>query len=167
MDDYGPVVNGLEQDIDQVEEAVFSSERTNPTERIYYLKREVIEFHRATAPLLNPLNHLASRTIPHVHEDVQEYFRDVGERAAKRGHAPDLGLGGDCGGADDDCRYLRYELQEHAGARFHVRISCGARGHGFGVLRALLLLQTSQLVVRAFWFLNSLRGWGRATDQSE
>ncbi len=77
VDDYGPVVDGLEQDIDQVEEAVFSSERTNPTERIYYLKREVIEFHRATAPLLNPLNHLASRTIPHVHEDVQEYFRDV------------------------------------------------------------------------------------------
>ena len=77
VDDYGPVVDGLEQDIDQVEEAVFSSERTNPTERIYYLKREVIEFRRATAPLLNPLNHLAAGTMPHVHEDVQEYFRDV------------------------------------------------------------------------------------------
>jgi len=77
VDDYGPVVDGLEQDIDQVEEAVFSSDRSNPTERIYYLKREALEFRRATAPLLNPLNHLASRTIPHVNEDVQEYFRDV------------------------------------------------------------------------------------------
>ena len=37
----------------------------------------MIEFRRATAPLLNPLNHLASRTTPHVNEDVQEYFRDV------------------------------------------------------------------------------------------
>ncbi len=77
VDDYGPVVLGLEQDIDQVEETVFSGERTNPTERIYYLKREVIEFRRATAPLLNPLNHLATRTMPHVNEDVQEYFRNV------------------------------------------------------------------------------------------
>ena len=77
VDDYFPVVNGLELDIDQVEEAVFSEERTNPVERIYYLKREVLEFRRATAPLLNPLNLLAVRTLPQVHDDVREYFRDV------------------------------------------------------------------------------------------
>ncbi len=77
VDDYVPVVDGLELDIDQVEEAVFSADRTNPVERIYYLKREVLEFRRATAPLLNPLNQLAARTLPQVHEDVREYFRDV------------------------------------------------------------------------------------------
>ena len=77
VDDYVPVVNGLELDIDQVEETVFSEERTNPAERIYYLKREVLEFRRATAPLLNPLNLLAVRTLPQVHEDVREYFRNV------------------------------------------------------------------------------------------
>ncbi len=77
VDDYVPVLEGLELDIDQVEEAVFSEERTNPVERIYYLKREVLGFRRATAPLLNPLNLLAVRTLPQVHEDVREYFRDV------------------------------------------------------------------------------------------
>ncbi|MEE9263002.1 MAG: magnesium/cobalt transporter CorA, partial [Vicinamibacteria bacterium] len=77
VDDYVPVVDGLELDIDQVEEAVFSADRTNPVERIYYLKREVLEFRRATAPLLNPLNQLAARTLPQVHDDVREYFRDV------------------------------------------------------------------------------------------
>lgn len=78
VDDYVPVVDGLELDIDQVEEAVFSAERTNSAERIYYLKREVLEFRRATAPLLNPLNQLAVRPLPEVHEDVREYFRDDG-----------------------------------------------------------------------------------------
>ncbi len=77
VDDYGPVVEGVEQDIDQVEEDVFSGDRTNPVERIYYLKREVIEFRRATAPLLDPLNQLAARPLPQVHQDVREYFRDV------------------------------------------------------------------------------------------
>jgi magnesium transporter len=77
VDDYGPVVEGLELDIDQVEETVFSADRTNPAERIYYLKREVLEFRRATAPLLNPLNQLAAGPLPQVHEDVREYFRDV------------------------------------------------------------------------------------------
>ena len=66
VDEYAPVVDGLELDIDQVEEVVFSEERTNPAERIYYLKREVLEFRRATAPLLNPLNLLAARAQPQV-----------------------------------------------------------------------------------------------------
>lgn len=77
VDDYAPVVNGVEQDIEQVEEQVFSSERNNPAERIYYLKREVLEFRRATAPLLTPLSQLASHPLPHVHPDSRQYFRDA------------------------------------------------------------------------------------------
>ncbi|HLE21960.1 MAG TPA: CorA family divalent cation transporter, partial [Vicinamibacteria bacterium] len=66
-----------EQDIEEVEEEVFSSKRTNPAERIYYLKREVMEFRKATAPLLLPLDQLATQSLPHVHPDVREYFRNV------------------------------------------------------------------------------------------
>ena len=77
VDDYAPVVDGVEQDIEQVEEQVFSSERNNPAERIYYLKREVLEFRRATAPLLTPLSQLASQPLPHVHSEGRQYFRDV------------------------------------------------------------------------------------------
>jgi magnesium transporter len=77
VDDYLPVVAGLEDDIDQVEAEVFSSNRTNPVERIYYLKREVLEFRRATAPLLVPLNQLAVQPIAVVRQEVREYFRDV------------------------------------------------------------------------------------------
>ena len=43
VDDYEPAIEGLETDIDEIEEEVFSGERTNPAERIYQLKREVLE----------------------------------------------------------------------------------------------------------------------------
>jgi magnesium transporter len=77
VDDYEPVLAGIEDDIEELEEEVFSPRRTNPTERIYKLKREVLEMHRATAPLQEPLQKLASGHYGLVHEEIQEYFRDV------------------------------------------------------------------------------------------
>src|SRR4051812_26340425 len=77
VDDYEPVLAGIEDDIEEVEADVFSPKRTNPTERIYKLKREVLEMHRATAPLAEPLKRLASGFYEVVHEDIHEYFRDV------------------------------------------------------------------------------------------
>lgn len=77
VDDYAPVVAGLEQDIEEVEAEVFSDSRENPIERIYFLKREVLAFHRAAAPLREPLQRLADGDLPWVHEDGAEYFRDV------------------------------------------------------------------------------------------
>jgi magnesium transporter len=83
VDDYSPVLAGIEEDIEEVEEQVFSSDRTNPTERIYKLKREVLSMHRATAPLVEPLEHLAEGRVPIVHEDIREYFRDVYDHVAR------------------------------------------------------------------------------------
>jgi magnesium transporter len=77
------VLRGVEQDIEQLEEQVFSDQRTNPTERIYKLKREVLEMHRATAPLIEPLKKLAAGHYDVVHEDIREYFRDVYDHALR------------------------------------------------------------------------------------
>ncbi len=77
VDDYKQVIEGVTQDIDELEEQVFSIVRENPAERIYYLKREVLEFHRATAPLVNPLNLLVSQTSAVMSDEVRNYFRDV------------------------------------------------------------------------------------------
>jgi magnesium transporter len=77
VDDYEPVLAGIEDDIEELEQDVFSPRRSNPTERIYKLKREVLEMHRATAPLVDPLDKLASGYYDVVHEDIHEYFRDV------------------------------------------------------------------------------------------
>ena len=50
VDDYVPVLQGLQDDIDQIEEQVFSGD-VGVSKRIYQLTREVIAFHRAVEPL--------------------------------------------------------------------------------------------------------------------
>ena len=50
VDDYGPVLEGLQDDIDQIEEQVFGGD-TAVSKRIYQLTREVIAFYRAVEPL--------------------------------------------------------------------------------------------------------------------
>ncbi|MHA7263605.1 magnesium and cobalt transport protein CorA [Arthrobacter sp. TMN-37] len=50
VDEYLPVVNGLENDIDEIENELFGGD-PDVSRRIYELHREVIEFQRATQPL--------------------------------------------------------------------------------------------------------------------
>ncbi|XAS66345.1 magnesium/cobalt transporter CorA [Micrococcaceae bacterium Sec5.7] len=50
VDDYAPVVAGLENDIDEIEDQLFSGDST-VSRRIYELAREVIQFQRAIHPL--------------------------------------------------------------------------------------------------------------------
>src|ERR671916_2325275 len=57
VDGYAPVVAGLENDIDEIETEVFRGD-PKVSRRIYELSREVIEFQRATTPLLDMLNGL-------------------------------------------------------------------------------------------------------------
>jgi magnesium transporter len=82
VDDYAPVVEGLEADIEEVEEEIFRR-HGDPTERIYRLKREVIEFHRAASPLLAPLERLERGVFPQVDETLRSYFRDVADHARR------------------------------------------------------------------------------------
>jgi len=77
VDDYAPVIAGIENDISEVEYEVFSESGTNPVERIYKLKREVLELHGATVPLVEPLDQLTRRSFALLPEDLDKYFRDV------------------------------------------------------------------------------------------
>ena len=79
VDDYSPAILGLGEDIDEVEDEVFSDRRTNPAERIYKLKREVLEFNRATGPLVDPVDRLARGHYEVIHREVRAYFRDVND----------------------------------------------------------------------------------------
>ena len=83
VDDYAPAVSGLEEDIEEVESSVFSSERTNPAERIYRLKRETHEFHRAASPLLEPMDRLTGGRVGQIHPEVETYFQDVNDHLAR------------------------------------------------------------------------------------
>jgi magnesium transporter len=79
VDDYSPALEGLGVDIDEVENEVFSGGRSNPAQRIYRLKREVLEFNRAAAPLVEPMDRLAKGHYELVHPEVRAYFRDVND----------------------------------------------------------------------------------------
>jgi magnesium transporter len=79
VDDYQPAIEGLETDIDEVEEELFSDERTNPAERIYRLQRETLGFRKATAPLVEPVAGLAEGKYWHIHPEIRDYFRDVND----------------------------------------------------------------------------------------
>jgi magnesium transporter len=79
VDDYQPAIEGLETDIDEVEEELFSAGRTNPAERIYRLQREVLGFRKATAPLVEPVARLAEGKYAHIHPEIHDYFRDVND----------------------------------------------------------------------------------------
>jgi magnesium transporter len=86
IDDYEPVVAGIDDDIEEVEQAVFEvgtegvQNSAQQTQRIYFLKREVIEFHRAVAPLLPPLEALERGAFPQIPDDLRHFFREVGGR---------------------------------------------------------------------------------------
>jgi magnesium transporter len=79
VDDYGPAIQGLETDIDEVEDELFSGERTNPAERIYHLQREVLQFRKATAPLVEPIERLAEGRYAQIQPEIRDYFRDVND----------------------------------------------------------------------------------------
>ena len=75
-----PVVAGLENDIDEIQDEVFGGSPT-VSRRIYELTREVIEFQRATAPLEDILARLIDE--PRVEEEEGRYLRDVQDHAIR------------------------------------------------------------------------------------
>jgi magnesium transporter len=78
VDEYEPAANGLEIDIQEVEEQVFSEDPgTNPAQRIYRLEREVLEMQRAVRPLAAPVDRLARGHFDLVSPEMRDYFRDV------------------------------------------------------------------------------------------
>ena len=85
VDDYEPVVEGLAQDIQQIEAQVFSGERTNPAERIYKMEREVLEFSSAVTPLTPAIDRLARGHFDLIDERLHDYFRDVHDHLLREG----------------------------------------------------------------------------------
>ena len=81
VDEYLPVVAGLENDIDEIEDQLFTGDPA-VSRRIYELSREVIEFQRATHPLLNMLTALeAGFDKYNVDLELQRNLRDVHDHA--------------------------------------------------------------------------------------
>jgi magnesium transporter len=82
VDDYAPVVAGVENDIDEIEDDVFDvGAGADVSRRIYELTREVIAFQRATKPLVPMLGRLMAA--PGVEDEERSYLRDVQDHALR------------------------------------------------------------------------------------
>ena len=77
VDGYTDVVNELQTDVDEIEASVFSPDRTNDSERIYTLKREIAEVRRAVLPLRDPIRRFADGLVPGMAAEGAPFFRDV------------------------------------------------------------------------------------------
>ena len=90
VDGYVPVLAGLENDIDEIEEQLFSGD-PEVTRRMYDLASEVMELQRATKPLVDMFRALERGFEKYsVDQELQRYLRDVLDhsiRAIERGES--------------------------------------------------------------------------------
>jgi len=84
VDQYFPVVDLLGDKLEQLEDAIFSQTFNRTTvQRIYELKRNMLEVKRAVSPLVDVCNRLMRFDQPLIPEDTRPYFRDVYDHAIR------------------------------------------------------------------------------------
>lgn len=83
VDGYSPVLDGLENDIDEVEAEVFAgSADGKPSQRVYLLSRQIMQFHRVTRPMSEALDGLREENVLSDRE-MRRYFRDVRDHSSR------------------------------------------------------------------------------------
>jgi len=79
VDNYTLIEVELGEDLDLIEQQVFSGARGVDATDIYRLKREVLEVKRAATPLEAPLRRLRSEDIPGMDEQARPFFGDISD----------------------------------------------------------------------------------------
>lgn len=78
VDQYFPVVNELEMELEAIEDKIFKEKPSRQTtEQIYQLKRDLLEVKRAVSPLIDVCNRLTRFEIKCISDETRPYFRDV------------------------------------------------------------------------------------------
>jgi len=83
VDVYLDVAASMEEDVNQLEDGVFSREGVADIQRIYQLKRELVEFKRAVYPLQRPLAALVGGQVPGIPKEIRRYIRDVADHLSR------------------------------------------------------------------------------------
>ena len=84
VDQYFPLIDSFEDKLAALEDNIFS--QTLPretTERIYQLKRDLLEVKRAVVPLVDMCNRLVRADVALIPDDARVYFRDIYDHAIR------------------------------------------------------------------------------------
>ncbi len=82
VDDYVAVTESVQDDVDEIEASVLSARRSRDIERVYQLKREVLELKRSVAPLAVPLRMFIDH-YPWNGNPLASYFRDIEDHVVR------------------------------------------------------------------------------------
>jgi magnesium transporter len=77
VDGYFPCADRLGDAIDEVQDEVVRTASSETVEKVFLLKRELIEVRRAVSPVREVFNQLTNRDIEIVDADELVYFRDI------------------------------------------------------------------------------------------
>lgn len=90
VDNFMPIVREFERELEALEKDIFHATfRRETIQRLYELKRELVELRLAVAPLQDILNQLVRFHPQLVHDDVRLYFRDVLDHVVRVNEATD------------------------------------------------------------------------------
>jgi magnesium transporter len=78
VDQYFPVTDALEQELDELEEQIFSGKFVRSvTARIYHLRRDLLSLKQAVTPLIEVSSRLSRINSDLIPPDTRPYFQDV------------------------------------------------------------------------------------------
>ncbi|HEX2580786.1 MAG TPA: magnesium/cobalt transporter CorA [Dongiaceae bacterium] len=83
VDSYFPVIERLEDQVEEVEEHVFSEQSEQLVlERVYNLRHDLLELRHAIAPIFEICGRLMRSDLPVINPDTYHYYRDIQDHAA-------------------------------------------------------------------------------------
>lgn len=84
VDRYFPVLDEVEDELEEVEGRIFSGQSTRSNiESLYELKQKLMTLKHAAGPLLDAAGKLHGGRVPQVCAATQEYFRDVSDHLVR------------------------------------------------------------------------------------
>lgn len=90
VDNYVPVIDGLQTRFEEIETAIFQHNPSRHTmEDLYSLKRELLLLQNSVLPLIDICNELMRFHSSVIHPDVSAYFRDIADHLKRNNQAID------------------------------------------------------------------------------
>jgi magnesium transporter len=83
VDSYETVAKSVAVDVDEIEASVFGERCSSEAERIYMLKREVLEMRHAVLPLHEPIERFARADPVTVNPAIAPHFRSLSDRVLR------------------------------------------------------------------------------------